>query len=448
MKVNLRWREVYSALVCDDADLEKNATAAARQIERDIADEGWPAGEIFSNFTRLMQRYSAGRDTIRQAVRLLEDRKVARMRRGPNGGLVVLRVPYGAVVNTVCDYLLAVAPTAAQLRQAHAALDLIGAFTKSGSVRPTPVSFQSVWREPSGPHSEWMPMTSPIFAGCRLSDDRVACLFSECLAAYETLLSAIDFGVDGDGQEPANPYAGNGHPLANYEPGDLERGAGKLSRASVAIRMIASDLRCRMPSASVRLGTEDELCVRYGVSKQVVRQAIRVLENYGVIESQRGRGHGVIATDRAPTAVIETIVAYFSSVCPSDDNVSACQYMLSKITSAKLTIMPSLSGGTYQRVMQAVNRICDWDKAESLTQLSHLTWKLIDNPILHLMDQALQTYRARQSHDDWFFASDRGLSVQQKLRGQLQAVFEGDLPRADRLHDEACAEMYALFHPA
>jgi hypothetical protein len=64
------------------------------------------------------------------------------------------------------------------------------------------------------------------------------------------------------------------------------------------------------------------------------------------------------------------------------------------------------------------------------------------------MDQALQTYRARQSHDDWFFASDRGLSVQQKLRGQLQAVFEGDLPRADRLHDEACAEMYALFHPA
>jgi len=259
-------------------------------------------------------------------------------------------------------------------------------------------------------------------------------------------LSAIEF--DADGQTPGDPLATGGQGAISPEPECGDWATAKLSRASVAIRMIAADLRSRDPSQTVRFGTEDELCARYGVSKQVVRQAIRVLENYGVIESQRGRGHGVIATDRAPTAVIETIVAYFSAAGPTDENVSACQYMLSKVTSAKLTVMPALDNATYQQVMRAVNRLCDWDRAESLTQFSHLTWKLIDNPILHLMDQALQTYRARQSHDDWSFASELGLSVQDKFRAHLQAVFEGDLPRADRLHDEGCRGMFGLFHHA
>ena len=62
----------------------------ADRILGDIAEEGWPEGEVVGSEAELLERYGVSRAVFREAVRLLEHLQVARMRRGPGGGLVVL----------------------------------------------------------------------------------------------------------------------------------------------------------------------------------------------------------------------------------------------------------------------------------------------------------------------------------------------------------------------
>src|ERR1700761_4517491 len=92
MRISFDWPQIYDALVSQSWQVPKNAFAAARQIENDIFAEGWQVGEVFGDQTQLLHRYDITRATLRQAARLLEDRHVAQMRRGPGGGLLILAV--------------------------------------------------------------------------------------------------------------------------------------------------------------------------------------------------------------------------------------------------------------------------------------------------------------------------------------------------------------------
>ena len=67
----------------------KRASQIARGIEADIIRRGWPVGQSLGSEQALQQRYHVSRSVLREAVRLVEHHRVARMRRGPNGGLLV-----------------------------------------------------------------------------------------------------------------------------------------------------------------------------------------------------------------------------------------------------------------------------------------------------------------------------------------------------------------------
>src|SRR3546814_7422476 len=73
--------------------------------------------------------------------------------------------------------------------------------------------------------------------------------------------------------------------------------AGRAHKRSLAlqIRELLEDEIQRKAILDDRLGTEEEICARLGTSRHVLRKAIRVLENQGVVESQRGRSRGLVA---------------------------------------------------------------------------------------------------------------------------------------------------------
>src|SRR5487761_879245 len=67
----------------------KLAESAARRLEAEIAEVGWPVGQILGSEPELIERLGVSRAIFREAVRLLEQDNVASMRRGPGGGLIV-----------------------------------------------------------------------------------------------------------------------------------------------------------------------------------------------------------------------------------------------------------------------------------------------------------------------------------------------------------------------
>ena len=67
-----------------------SGTSLADEIERQIRDGAFLPGHVVASEQALQTRSNVGRAVVRQAVRLLEQRGVASMRRGVGGGLTVL----------------------------------------------------------------------------------------------------------------------------------------------------------------------------------------------------------------------------------------------------------------------------------------------------------------------------------------------------------------------
>jgi DNA-binding FadR family transcriptional regulator len=83
----------------------KRAEQVAMQLEAEIIERGWPVGEVLGSEAELIERYGVSRSAFREAVRIVEHHQVARMRRGPGGGLVVTVPELTSVLRPALLYL-------------------------------------------------------------------------------------------------------------------------------------------------------------------------------------------------------------------------------------------------------------------------------------------------------------------------------------------------------
>lgn len=83
----------------------KRASMLADMIEIEIRERRWPVGHLVGSEPELISRYGVSRAVFREAIRLLEQREVALMRRGPGGGLIVT-APEESVVRRAAATLL------------------------------------------------------------------------------------------------------------------------------------------------------------------------------------------------------------------------------------------------------------------------------------------------------------------------------------------------------
>jgi len=103
---------------------DKRGQDVAFQILERVASAGWPVGELLGSESDLMERYAVSRAVLREAVRVLEHHQVARMRRGPGGGLFVAEPGMAATTEAVALYLdrRSIKPT--QLMEVRAAIEM------------------------------------------------------------------------------------------------------------------------------------------------------------------------------------------------------------------------------------------------------------------------------------------------------------------------------------
>ena len=92
------------SVVLAESGLGKGAETGARRITRTIVTEGLQPGDLVGTEPELIAREGVNRALLREAVRLLEHHHVARMRRGPGGGLFVLAPSVDAVTEGAAIY--------------------------------------------------------------------------------------------------------------------------------------------------------------------------------------------------------------------------------------------------------------------------------------------------------------------------------------------------------
>src|SRR6185312_3420491 len=107
-----------------EAPRGKLAELLAVTIGDDIAASGWHVGSVFGTETALLERYRVSRAVLREAVRLLEYHSIARMRRGPGGGLVIAEPAAQASIDTIALYLQYRAPSREDLRCVRDAIEI------------------------------------------------------------------------------------------------------------------------------------------------------------------------------------------------------------------------------------------------------------------------------------------------------------------------------------
>ncbi len=115
---------VLSAMLGRNGGASKMADELARTIFRDVAERGWPTGEVLGSEADLIATYDVSRAVLREAVRLLEYHQIARMRRGPGGGLVVTEPGVEPIAEAMTLYLEYQGVTPAHLYEARVGLEL------------------------------------------------------------------------------------------------------------------------------------------------------------------------------------------------------------------------------------------------------------------------------------------------------------------------------------
>src|SRR3954449_13331279 len=108
-------------------DEGKLAARVARRIEADVVARGWPVGTSLGSEPELRARHGVSRAVLREAVRLLEHHQVARMRRGPGGGLFVTAPDADPATGAVVIYLEYVGTGVDDLMHARALVEPLAA---------------------------------------------------------------------------------------------------------------------------------------------------------------------------------------------------------------------------------------------------------------------------------------------------------------------------------
>jgi DNA-binding FadR family transcriptional regulator len=312
------------------------ASTVADRIVDDVARLGWPEGEVVGSEPELLERYGVSRAVFREAVRLVEHKHVARMRRGPGGGLVVTAPSVDALADAVSVYLFYVGAEiddvfGARLALEEAAAELAPARLEEGHIAALR---ELVAQEGAGrvaDHREMHRLVAAITGNPALELfvdllNRVTLLYlprgasvaqetlTEAAAAHAAIADAILSGNEGLARhrmrrhlEAEARYLRARRPSRRRLAELTDAVSPSDKRAEATARQIFAEIAAAGWPVGTLLGSEAELMARYDVSRAVLREAVRVLEHHQVARMRRGPGGGLFVAEPGVEAVTDAV---------------------------------------------------------------------------------------------------------------------------------------------
>jgi DNA-binding FadR family transcriptional regulator len=332
----------------------KRAAQIARRIEAEIIRRDWPIGESLGSEQSLREQHDVSRSVLREAIRLVEHHQVARMRRGRGGGLFVTVPDAAPATRAVVIYLEYLGTTIEELLAARLLLEPLASELAAERIdEPGIARLRALL---SADHQQPGTDDFHVVLG-ELTGNPVLTLFIDVLtrltaryAAESELPSAIEAGeaIDrmtadhtaiveavtaGDSARAktlteehvrtVTAWLARSHRPERGAPGPREVApdAAQGKRAEVLAATVHQDIVAGGWRTNSVFGTEAELLERYGVSRPVLREAVRLLEYHTVARMRRGPGGGLIVTEPLPQASVETIALYLEYRRPSREDL-------------------------------------------------------------------------------------------------------------------------------
>jgi DNA-binding FadR family transcriptional regulator len=320
----------------------KRAAKVADLIIEDVMALGWPVGEVLGSETDLLERYQVSRAVFREAVRLLEHQQVARTRRGPGGGLVITEPTVGAVIDAVVLYLHRVDARLDEIFEARIILEdlacqLAAERTDENDLAELRRFLDEVPVERDGDPRELHALVAVISrnAGLELFVDvfnRVAQLYSpdwqklgdavgkETTRAHAMISEALMAGDSGLARHRMRK-----HLQAEADFFRRRRSTRQLLPDSVVLaqslqgkgaEVVARNITQAIVAEGMQpgdlVGTEPELIEQEGVSRALLREAVRLLEHHQIARMRRGPGGGLFVMAPSANAVTEVAAIYLA----------------------------------------------------------------------------------------------------------------------------------------
>lgn len=321
----------------------KRAAQLADQIVGDVMAMGWPVGTLLGSESDLLERYQVSRAVFREAVRLIEHQQVARTRRGPGGGLVITEPTVNAVMDAVVLYLYRVAATVDELFEARTVVEEIvtdlapGRLDEAGLARLRaflPEADQDLEADPRALHELLASITqNPALQLFVDVLNRAAMLCTsgwqalspvagaEMAHAHSRIAAAViadDPGLAGRRMRrhlaAESEFLRRSSSTRELLPDQVvllsEPGTGK--RAEAVARRITQEIVGNGMRPGQLVGGERELIESEGVSRAVLREAVRILEHHQIARMRRGPGGGLFVFEPSAGAVTEIAAIYLA----------------------------------------------------------------------------------------------------------------------------------------
>jgi DNA-binding FadR family transcriptional regulator len=411
---------IYSASTSEDGAVARLAEKLARRIEDDIASNNIPAGGVMGSLRELSERYCVGRAAAREAIGLLERRGLGRLRPGPCGGFIVAQPGAQAIGTELANYFRVTGVTLAQLKDARDAVDPMAARLAISANPGAPRIAELLLRDDSDGLGGHLHMRAAI---AELTGEPATRLFVECLNDLTTEFVRPEYAPLGGG----NPAASDGALMRKaLEKGDvdaamtaaatlgerlddwLQRESAPLEQPGIETTRMADDrtlstLVARKISAQIlssasageRLGSEWDLCERFSVGRATLRQAIRQLQDNGLVESRRGRGNGLIVRDSRRPGSIRLVVAFLISRQMDPMMAGTILFELNRFIPA--LAIGRANGEQRERLKTLLDHIQRSDPIDryDLLRLVQFVSQLANSPIIDLFSRCVAAYEAR-----------------------------------------------------
>jgi DNA-binding FadR family transcriptional regulator len=305
------------------------AHEAVLDMEMGLLRQGWPVGRWLGALPDVRKRLGLGRPAFREAVTILEARGLLDVRRGPGGGLFVAAPALEDVAGAVLMHLALAGETHACIEQFRLLVwRMIVQVAAERRVAALPGSAgASVWGFAADLAEHVGKTTMALLA--RLAEILVrTSQGSEAPGHDRALEAAIAQGDLGKAFARLDDLAGPVNQSSAIVALELAERAFSLSGRKSAMALAARLTR----ELSGRPGTQEaewETADRLGYTDGVVRQARRILQDFGIVRCHQGRKGAELAPPRAPTGVIRLLApCLVASATPALDIREAITFLM------------------------------------------------------------------------------------------------------------------------